>query len=380
MIPEILSAFDAPHAYLAAGWILISFTLAALAVHLFWMRFLRPVVGRLNPTVAEALLPSLRRVAVAGIVLMGLAQTFAALPAIKSARAFERNFDTFLTVVWIAILFWQAIVAVNRSFALYLERRWQKGEDISDLSGRLVVARKLLNFALASVGLLFILRTLELDITPLLAGGALGGLVVGLALQGTLSDIFAGFDLAVDRPVRVGDFVKLENGEEGHVEEIGWRKTRIRLLSNNVVIVPNSRLSTSIVTNYYLPEQETSVYVQCGVAYGTDLDHAEAVAVGAARQAQDRVDGQPSEWEPLVRWKEFGSSSITFTTILRTRHHDRKWLLQSEFIKELHRRFRQEGIEIPFPIQTTVLKGDPSEPDGLRVSVHSISPSRNEEA
>ena len=77
--------------------------------------------------------------------------------------------------------------------------------------------------------------------------------------------------VTIDKPVSVGDFIKLESGEEGFVEEIGWRSTKMRLWANNLVVIPNSKLSQSVITNYFLPAQEMSVYVPCGVAYDSDL-------------------------------------------------------------------------------------------------------------
>lgn len=110
-------------------------------------------------------------------------------------------------------------------------------------------------------GILIILNTLGISITPLLTAFGLGGLAVALALQDTLSNLFAGFYITVSRQIRVGDFIKLESGEEGYVEDIGWRATRVRMLPNNIVLIPNAKLAQSVITNYYFPEQELGVLV-----------------------------------------------------------------------------------------------------------------------
>ncbi|MBI4531562.1 MAG: mechanosensitive ion channel family protein, partial [Candidatus Latescibacteria bacterium] len=139
-------------------------------------------------------------------------------------------------------------------------------------------------------------------------------------------------------------------------EEIGWRNTKVRLWANNVVVIPNSKLSQSVITNYFLPEQEMSVYVWCGVAYDSDLQHVEDVTIEVAKHVMLEVEGSALDWEPVVRWKEFGDFAITFVTVLRVKEFSAQYKLQSEFIKALHHRFKEEGIEIPFPIRTVILK------------------------
>jgi len=180
-------------------------------------------------------------------------------------------------------------------------------------------------------------------------------LAVALALQDTLSNLFAGIYMMVDRPVTVGDFIKLESGEEGFVEEIGWRNTKVRMWANNIVIIPNSKLSQSVLTNYYLPHQEMSVYVRCGVAYDSDLEHVERVCVEVAKEVMARVEGSATDWQPAVRFKEFADFSINFLVVLRVTDFAAQYLLAHEYIKALHRRFDREGIEIPFPIRTVIM-------------------------
>jgi small-conductance mechanosensitive channel len=202
------------------------------------------------------------------------------------------------------------------------------------------------------LGVLVLLDTLDISITPILASLGVGGLAVGLALQGTLSNFFAGLQLISTRPIRVGDFVRLQSGEEGFVTEIGWRATLLRMTPNNMVIVPNSRLADSIIINFDMPERELSVPVQVGVSYNSDLPHVERVTIEVARDVQKSVEGGVRDFEPLVRYHTFDASSINFTVALRAKHFTDQHLLRHEFIKRLHARYRQEGIVIPWPVRT----------------------------
>lgn len=213
-------------------------------------------------------------------------------------------------------------------------------------------ARAIVRVLVLVVGGLVLLDTLHISITPILASLGVGGLAVGLALQGTLSNFFAGLQMVSTRPIRVGDFVKLESGEEGYVTEIGWRATCIRMLPNNTVIVPNSKLADSVITNYHLPEKELAVQVQVGVSYHSDLVQVERVTIEVAREIQQAVQGAIPDFQPLIRYHTFDSSSINFSVVMRAREFTDNFLMKHEFIKRLHARYKQEKIVIPLPTRT----------------------------
>lgn len=205
-----------------------------------------------------------------------------------------------------------------------------------------------------TVGLLIVLNGLGLSITPMLTALGVGGLAVALALQDTLANFFAGIYITIAEQIRVGDYIRLDSGEEGYVTDIGWRSTSIRRLQNNLVLVPNVRLSQAIVTNCYMPDREMAVLVQVGVDYGSDLGHVERVTCEVARDTLQHVPGGAADFNPFIRYHTFGESSIDFTVILRAREYVDQYLLKHEFIKRLHARYEQERITIPFPIRTIV--------------------------
>ncbi|MFH0876898.1 MAG: mechanosensitive ion channel family protein [Candidatus Omnitrophota bacterium] len=201
------------------------------------------------------------------------------------------------------------------------------------------------------VGFLVILNSLGISITPILATLGVGGLAVALALQDTLSNLFAGFHITVARQVRVGDYIKLESGEEGYVTDINWRTTKIRMLPNNIVLVPNSKLTQAIITNYYLPDREMAVLVNLGVHYKSDLKKVERVTCEVGQEVMKEVTGGVPEFAPFIRYHTFADSSIGFTVILRAKEFVDQYLVKHEFVKRLHERYAKEGIVIPFPIR-----------------------------
>ncbi|MDP8940748.1 MAG: mechanosensitive ion channel family protein [Actinomycetota bacterium] len=205
---------------------------------------------------------------------------------------------------------------------------------------------------IAVLAALVILQSLGIRITPILGALGVGGLAVALALQETLANLFAGIVIILSKQLRPNDFVELSSGEQGYVEDISWRNTTIRSLPNNMIIVPNAEISSSIITNYYQPEQQMSVLIPVGVSYMSDLEHVEKVTVEVATEVMTEIEGGVPEEEPFIRYNNFGDFSIDFTLIMQTTEVVNQYLIKHEFIKRLHKRYGEEGIEIPFPIRT----------------------------
>jgi small-conductance mechanosensitive channel len=199
------------------------------------------------------------------------------------------------------------------------------------------------------IGLLLILSSLGVNVTAALTALGVGGLAVALALQDTLSNLFAGFYIIAARKIQKGDFIELESGERGFVEDVSWRNTVVRHLQNYDIIIPNSKVGSSTVNNYNLPIKEISILIDLGVGYESDLDHVEQVTLEVARKVMREITGGVPDYEPMVRYNEFADSSINFSVIMRGKFYTDQYLLTHEFIKALHKRYKKEGIEIPYP-------------------------------
>ena len=198
-----------------------------------------------------------------------------------------------------------------------------------------------------TLGLLVILSGLGLSITPMITALGVGGLAIALALQDTLANLFAGFHLTVAKQIRIGNYIRLASGEEGYLVDIDWRASRLRQLSNNTVLIPNAKLSQSIVTNYHLPEQELAVVLEASVDYGSDLDKVERITTEVGRDVMQHVPGGVQTFEPFVRFHTLGDPGIAFTVTLRASEFVDQYLIKHEFVKRLHRRYAAEGIAIP---------------------------------
>lgn len=208
------------------------------------------------------------------------------------------------------------------------------------------------------VGGLVLLSSLGIAVTPILTALGVGGLAVALALQDTLSNLFAGIHLLADKPIRVGDNVKLSvENIEGVVLDVGWRSTRLRTATNDVVIVPNSKVSQSVITNYDLPEPRTTLNMRISVGYATDPDRLEAAVLDETVKAAGDVAGLLAQPVPVVRLVPgFGESSLDFTLTCEVASHAEQTTVQHELRKRLLRRLRRDGFEIPFPTRTVEMR------------------------
>jgi small-conductance mechanosensitive channel len=225
------------------------------------------------------------------------------------------------------------------------------------------LARTAVRGAIWLMGALVLLDALGVQITPLLTALGVGGLAVALALQDTLSNLFAGVHLLADKPIRVGDYVTIADTIEGYVVDVGWRSTRVRMLQNNVVIVPNKRVAESIIVNYDMPERRMGLLIKVSVGYASDPNRIERILLEEARAAARDVKGLLAEPAPLaLLLPGFGAYSLDFTLICQVASFVDQFEVQHELRKRILRRFRAEGIEIPYPIQTVETRGGAGDP------------------
>ncbi len=207
-----------------------------------------------------------------------------------------------------------------------------------------------------SVGIFVISGILEYDIKTLLAALGVGGLAVALALQDTLGNMFAGMQMLVSKQLKPGDYIKMENDVEGYVLDINWRNTTIRTLSENIVIVPNTKISSTVTTNYFTIQKNMYFQIAVGVHYDSDLEKVEKVTLEVAEEVLSQYPHIPNYFKPRVRFYEFADSSINFKVWLAADLYENQNLIRHHFIKALQARYNKEGINIPFPIRTLYME------------------------
>jgi small-conductance mechanosensitive channel len=198
------------------------------------------------------------------------------------------------------------------------------------------------------LGILLCLSAVGISVAPLLTALGVGGLAVALALKDTLENLFAGIYLITDRTIRVGDYIKLENGQEGSVADIGWRTSKILALNNTTIIISNNKLAQSIVNNYSLPDRKYLVSIPVSVAMATNPDLVERVLTEIIKTGSEDIVGVVSIPEPCVRLNPgFGSGSLDFTLSFSVNNFPDQSFAKHEIRKRILTRFQKENILFP---------------------------------
>ncbi|MFC1556319.1 mechanosensitive ion channel family protein, partial [candidate division KSB1 bacterium] len=256
---------------------------------------------------------------------------------------------TYINKFIIGTAIFSVTIVIARSVAGYLKTHKVKVEGVLPSPSIITYIAKII---ILGIGFLVLLQTLGITIAPLLTALGVGGLAVALALQETLSNLFAGFHIIASKQFTSGDYIQLESGQEGYIQDVTWRNTIIRTFQNNMIVVPNSKIASVILTNYNQPIQEMKIRIPVGISYDSDLEHVERVTLEVADEVMKEVSGGIPDSKPVIRYRSFDDSSISFRIVLSTAEYEKQYIIQHEFIKRLHKRYKKEGIVIPFPIRT----------------------------
>ena len=221
------------------------------------------------------------------------------------------------------------------------------------------LTQNLAQLVIALIGILILLNHLGVSVTPILTAFGVGGLAVALALQDTLSNLFAGFYVSVAGQVRPGDYIKLNTGEEGTIADITWRSTTVQALANNLIIVPNAKLAQAVVTNYSLPERRVSLSIPVSVSYASDPDVVERVLLEVVVAAAAEVPGLLPAPPPSVQLiPGFGDFALKFSVNCSVSDFVAQFAVQHDLRKRILKRLRAERIEMPFPTQAVYVRGE----------------------
>jgi small-conductance mechanosensitive channel len=314
------------------GWIAILLTAKRVIVGALQRAAQRPRLEYLVP-ILEAISPALTiAIIVAGI---GIASQIAPLSPRWQADA--------------GIILTAGIVAAPVVFTDKIAHWWLRREASRYplFSEGYEIVTGAVHGLIIALGLLMFLESVGISIGPLLASLGIGSLAIALALQETFKNMFSGFFLIADKPLEVGDFVKLESGQEGELFKLGWRSSKFRMLTNEVVVVPNSQLIDSIVINHRAPDGNLAVPVDFAVLNSNDPVHVERVIAEVARDVMGLLDGNHSSYEPQVLFQGVSGNLINLTVLVHTPSSESINFIRNELIKRALARFAREEIKLP---------------------------------
>ena len=324
--------------------------LAAGVVRVIGLRLFRRWATQLNWKHKQSLIVLVERMITPILLIAVVSACFNLFPLSgKLLTIVNRSFYVAILVV--------GIYCVARA-TLILLRQWLEGKE--ERKSYREPAEFVIRVVFVTFGTMIVLENLGISLTAVWTTLGVGSVAIALALQDTLTNFFAGVYLRLDNPVRFGDYIKLESGEEGFVVERGWRSTRIKALSNNTIVVPNAKLASAIVTNFSLPDPHMSLLIPVSVNLNSDPEEVENILVEEASNALETVPELLRDSAPFVRFiPGFGQSSLDFTLICSVRNYVDQYLVQHELRKRIYKRFRDEGIEFPVPQRNVYVSSNP---------------------
>ncbi len=340
-LPSPLNGNEGAFLVSVLGWLVIGLSFAYVVdpiVHVF--------TRKTETTLDDILLKLSRMPIFAFIISYGVVNS---LEILALDRDLITNIDFGYKVIVILLVVW-VVYRVYHNIVIYYAKEYSKRTN-TELDDVLVpLMEKIGVVVIPLIGLIAIFNLFGYDVTALLAGVGFLGIVIGFAAQSTLANFFAGLQLLADRPFKVGDLLMLDNGDMCEVKHIGMRATELyNPDTNELVIIPNNEIANKKIVNMMEPDRKLKIMVQVDAAYGSPVEKVMAILKETALAHPNVL--KEKEVEPVVRFADFGESSLTFKTFIWIDDLSNRYKVPSDLRTEIERRFRAEGIEIPFPQQ-----------------------------
>ncbi len=330
--------------YIYAGATILAGILAAGIVH-FVMRWLQRKAEKTKIQLDDILLRSTEGPVIAFILATSLIVALSGYDVLPPSLDWIVS-PAMIHTVYILIGAWVASVLLYNIINVYGRKYARETE--SDFDVRFIPLLEVsVRIIVWFIAFLLILDTLQIDITPFLAGAGIAGLAVALAAQDILGNFLSGAIITLDKPFRIGDRIQFEN-LTGDVISIGPRSTRIQTPDSQIVTIPNSKITSNVVINSAMPDARLRVRIPVSVAYGSDMKKVREILLGIAREAAEKTPWVLADPAPAVHFLEFGESGLNARLTLWAKNYDTTLEIQDYVNTRIDERFHEEGIEIPF--------------------------------
>ncbi len=340
-----LSGFSIPLApYIVYPVLVVLFILGGLLINLLLKKYLSSLAQKTRTDIDDKIILYLKRVLKPFIAIGVLFLIENAIPLSPNVADIINKILLTLSLLTLFYFIWKLIFLLLSKFLI-------SHDALGGLSGTII---KISKFILVAIALVIVLENLGVSLKAVWTTLGVGSIAIALALQDTLSNLFSGLYILADRPIRKGDYISLDSGEEGFVKQVGWRSTTIDMASDNSVVIPNRKLADAIITNYNMPKDTSWINIPVGVSYNDDPEKVEAIV----REETDRIIKEDDALIPHQDYQfrfepGFGSSSLDFTLRVQLKRYTDRFNIKTKIRKALFKKFKAAGIEIPFP-QTDV--------------------------
>ena len=303
MLSELISNYTSNPYVIALSYLVIWFAIIRLGVYIIEKVILKLTV-KTKTNLDDLIVAKSSKPLTLITILVGIKISLDKLPWSENAiHTINVSMNTLIGIIALYLIY----VIFDLSFTRVI-KRVAKRTSGSHNEGLLQLTKSTLQIILVLAGIVYILKIWGIEIGPVLTGIGIGGIAIAFALQESLSNIFGGVSIILDKSVNVGDLVNLDDGTSGKITKIGVRSTRVQTFDNEIVIVPNSKLANSNIKNVAQPEPTTRITVPFGVAYGSDVDKVKKIVT---KEIQ-KINGLAKTPESFVKFLEMGESSLNF--------------------------------------------------------------------
>ncbi len=286
----------------------------------------------------------LKRVTPSISLLLTLLGIYLALSTLPLHQRFFNLLSSTLFVVNVIVVCILIYRVLHESLLWYAERQ-QEGEGTVLARQMTPVVEKITMLFIIGGALIVVLKHFNYDILSLVTALGIGSLAIGMAAKDTLAHVISGFTLMIDRPFRIGDRIQLAAGQVGDVQDIGLRSTKIKTLDNQLLIIPNSDLCNTMLTNQAFPDNRIKGRINVGVSYGSDAEQVKAFLVQLALEVEDVLQ----EPVPEAFFVSFGDSALNMSLFFWVEEYAKLFAITDKINTLIIQRFREQQIEIPFP-------------------------------
>ncbi len=322
----------------------LSFSVMFVA-YLLFLKILKSIYSRFKHLKNEKAASSILKALFISMFFYSLKFSFSSVPALSNIYIIRTLSSlSLVALVWAFIKFNSIIVSVWMEIS-------QRDEEVEQAMAH--TFRTVLDFLVYSIALFALLRIWGIEITTLLASFGIAGVAVALAVQTTFTDLFSGLAILSDKTLKVGEVVEFDDGTFGVVDEMSFRSVKIKTYSNDIVVLPNSKIASSRVIIHTRTEPSRTV-IKIGVEYGSDINKVKEVAMRVLKSFDEILDHP----EPSVYFLELGDYSLNFNIYYWVSSFKKVWGLKERVLQKLYEEFNKEGIAFAFPSQTIYLKKD----------------------
>ncbi|MFH0714038.1 MAG: mechanosensitive ion channel family protein [Candidatus Micrarchaeota archaeon] len=314
-------------------------------------KIIKPLTSKTKTTLDDRLIDAVKTPVRFLGILIGIYLTIK--PLYPNYILFGHDFDFWLVTL---LILWTAMLISNLANAMLKWYLYELSEDshvkskIKITQDMLPTIRKFVSIIIYTVSLTIVLNRLGIEITPLITALGIGGLAVALALKDTLSNFFASIYLITDKPIKIGEYIALDNENStirGFVEEIGWRTTRIRTRGNYIYFIPNEKITLSNIVNFSRGEGNwKGASITLAVPHGTNVEKTRALLLKAVEKTQKKSKLFEKSTAPFVQIEDLNKNGITFKIYYRINSHQETEAAASEVREQILEELRRNKIKL----------------------------------